>query len=151
MRSLGAVCVLLLAAVLSCAPETPAGEIAWASSFEAGMKQAKEKGLPVMIDVYTDWCTWCTKLDKEVYTEDNVVALSKKFVCIKLDPEKDTKNGAKYKVEGFPTILFTDSAGKQIHEVVGYLPADKFAAEMKKALELAAKDKSKAEAGEKAK
>ena len=137
-----AVCGLAAAVVLAACGSAVAGQIAWAPSYEAAVKKAKAVKKPLMIDLYTDWCGWCKKLDSDVYNKDEVIELSKEFVCLKLNPEKDKKNGKKFQVEGFPTIFFLDSAGKEINKIVGFRPADKFAAEMKKALE-AAKGKSK--------
>jgi thiol:disulfide interchange protein len=131
------VCVLALAAagLIACGAQASAAEITWASSFDEAFKAAKEKNLPIMIDVYTDWCGWCKKLDKDVYTADNVVQLSQKFVCLKLNPEKDKEHGELFKVEGYPTIVFTDVNRKELHRIDGYLAANEFAAEMRKALD----------------
>ncbi len=142
MRPLGKLCISLLSVGLL-AGSLSAGEILWAPTFELGMKKAKAKELPVMVDIYTDWCGWCKKLDTDVYTKADVVALSKQFVCIKLNPEKDKKNGKLFKVEGYPAIIFTDAKGKELHRIGGYLPAEKFLGEMKKALDAANKGKDK--------
>ncbi len=142
MKVVSRLCAALVAgAVLAGA--VSAGEIVWAPSFELGMKKAKAKELPVMVDIYTDWCGWCKKLDKDVYTKPDVVALSKEFVCIKLNPEKDKKNGKLFKVDGYPAIIFTDAKGKELHRIGGYMPAEGFLAEMKKALAAAGKGKEK--------
>jgi thiol:disulfide interchange protein len=136
------------AAVLVLGGTLSAGEIVWAPTFEAGVKKAKTKDLPVMIDIYTDWCGWCKKLDKDVYTNAQVVTLAKQFVSIKLNPEKDKKNGKLFKVEGFPAIIFLDSKGKEINRIGGYLPAEEFLGEMQKALDIANKGKAKAKGKE---
>lgn len=53
---------------------------------------------------------------------------------IKLDAEKAGKEIAKkYKVEGFPTILFVDAGGEVYHRIGGYMTAKPFTAEMQKA------------------
>ncbi|NOZ22769.1 MAG: thioredoxin fold domain-containing protein [Planctomycetes bacterium] len=130
--------VALMVCLVGCgggAGTEPGGDISWAKSFGDGMQEAANSGKPVMIDLYTDWCGWCKKLDSDVYTNGQVVALAKDFVCIKLNPEKDPENGAKFKVNGFPTIIFTDSDGKEVHRIVGYKPAKDFLTDMKKAKE----------------
>ena len=132
-----AVVLLISTGVLTAADKGSQKSIEWSYNFDKAAKEAKKQAKPMMVDFYTDWCGWCKRLDRDVYTKDNVVALSKQFVCIKLNPEKDQENGKKFSVEGFPTIVFTNSEGKEIHRIVGYKPADKFAAEMKKALEAA--------------
>lgn len=138
-RARGLWAALLGLLVLAWGTAVCAEDIAWAKSFDEGMKEAGDSNKPAMVDVYTDWCGWCKRLDKDVYTNADVAALAKDFVCIKLNPEKDKANGSKFKVEGFPTIIFTDAKGNEIHRVVGYKPAAAFLGEMKVAKEKAAK------------
>jgi len=142
MRAVGSLCASLVAALVL-AGRASGGEVLWASTFELGMKKAKSKDLPVMVDIYTDWCGWCKKLDKDVYSKPEVIALSKEFVCIKLNPEKDRRNGRLFKVDGYPAIIFTDAKGKELHRIGGYLAPEPFLAEMKKALAAANEGKEK--------
>jgi tetratricopeptide (TPR) repeat protein len=52
-------------------------------------------------------------------------------VPLRLNAEKEGKSvAAKYKVTGFPTILFVNGSGKVVHSIVGYLPPADFAAQM---------------------
>ena len=133
----GILCVVALAVIGLALSGTrvSAGEIKWTASFDKAFQAAQEKKMPVMIDVYTDWCGWCKKLDKDVYTANGVVELSKKFICLKLNPDKDKAHGELFKVEGYPTIIFTSADQKELHRVVGYRPAQGFQQEMKKALD----------------
>ena len=133
MKRVGSLSVLL-AFVCGLAGTATAAEVAWAKSYEAGLARVRTEKKPVMIDLYTDWCGWCKKLDEDVYPTESVATLSKQFVCIKLNPEKDKKNGKKFKVDGYPTIIFLNVKGEEINRIGGYLPAPKFAEEMKKAL-----------------
>jgi thiol:disulfide interchange protein len=94
------------------------------------MAQAARENKPVMVDVYTDWCTWCHKLDRDVYSRNDVAqAVDQNFVALKLNPEKSASEkafAAKYKVEGFPTILFLDANGKELGRVLGSKPGPEF-------------------------
>ena len=50
---------------------------------------------------------------------------------LRLNAEKDGKAvAAKYKVNGFPTILFVDGTGKVVHSILGYMPPMDFAGQM---------------------
>jgi thioredoxin-related protein len=40
----------------------------------------------------------------------------------------------KYRIEGYPTFLFFDEKGKEIHRIVGFVKADKFITESQTAL-----------------
>jgi thioredoxin-like negative regulator of GroEL len=108
------------------------GTITW-QAFEAGMGQAKQEGRPAMVDFMAEWCSWCKKLDREVYTNPQVLSASQKFVCIKVDGDRRRDLVQRYRVDGYPTILFLDPQGRELHRVVGYEPAEAFLGEMQKA------------------
>lgn len=75
-------------------------------------------------------------MDRDTYPNAKVVGLAKKFIPVKLDCDKPApvKVAGKYKIEAVPTILFVDGTGKEVHKFVGFLPPDKFTAEMQTAL-----------------
>lgn len=113
-------------------------EIKWEKDLASAMKKAKEKNLPIMIDVYTDWCTWCKELDKNTYANKEVIDMAKKMVSVKLNPET-SKEGAeiaqRYGVQGFPTILFISADGFVLENIGGYVEGEKFVPYMKNAIE----------------
>lgn len=120
-RSLLAVGALALAAVGFGA------EINWNKDYTTAVAAAKAGNKLIMIDFYTDWCGWCKKLDSETYVDADVVKQSEKYVALKTDAEKEGKDLAtKYKVRGFPTILFIDGKGDVYGKIVGYQPAKDF-------------------------
>jgi thiol-disulfide isomerase/thioredoxin len=122
------------------ADKEKAGEIAWAKTFAAAVDQAKKDNKLVMVDFYTDWCGWCKKLDKDTYTDPTVIKLSRQLVAVKLDAEDKSEGqeqAQKYKVHGYPTILFIDpaeantKAGGVVGKIGGYEPPEKFAEDMR--------------------
>jgi thioredoxin-related protein len=125
-----------LAAILFCFSGTAnAQKIAWAKSYSAALQEAKKTNRPVMIDFYTDWCGWCKRLDKDVYTNEQVVKLARDFVSVKINAEREGISEAqKYGIQSFPTILFVNAQGNVVGTIKGYLPAGKFAAEMQETL-----------------
>ncbi|MBI5477135.1 MAG: thioredoxin fold domain-containing protein [Ignavibacteriales bacterium] len=107
--------------------------------YDAGVIEANKTNKKILLDVYTDWCKWCKKLDAEVYGNDKVTEyLNKHFISIKINGESEST--LKYKgktiseqqlagmlgVTGFPTIMFLDSKGEPIDKLGGFVPADKF-------------------------
>jgi len=96
--------------------------------FKASLEKAAETGRPVMLDLYTDWCGWCKKLDNETYMDPAVAAFMNNFVNVKINAElgEGPSLVKRYKVRGYPFIVFVDSKGDEIDWIIGYLPADKF-------------------------
>lgn len=118
-----------------------ASGVRWRTSYSAALKEAKASGKLLMVDLYTDWCGYCKKLDREVFPDAAVARLSQKFVPVKLNPEKDQDASAlarRYIVNGFPTILFLNAKGEIFHRIGGYAPAAPFAQMMQRALDVQA-------------
>jgi thiol:disulfide interchange protein len=104
--------------------------ISWQNSFEAGSALAKQEHKYVLADVYTDWCGWCQRLDKDVFTKKQLVNyLQKDFVCIKVnaeDPAEGTTVADTYKVSGYPCALVFSPDGKYVGRISGYEEADDY-------------------------
>lgn len=96
-------------------------------SFEDAVSRAREERTLVLVDVYTDWCGWCKKLDKEVFADARVGEATRGLVAIRVNAEKGGEEVAsRFRVGGYPTLLFVDGDGNLVHRVEGYLPADEF-------------------------
>ncbi len=95
----------------------------WDAAF--ALAQAEKK--LVFVDIYTDWCTYCHKLDKEVYTNDVLADyFNENFINLKFDAE--TAFGypltIEYDVTGYPKLLFL-TAEKRIYESIdGFVPTE---------------------------
>lgn len=113
-------------------------KVTW-KPFAVGMAEAQKNGKKILIDVYTDWCSWCKKMDANTYADKSVAEyLNKNYVLIKLNPEKDGDvmyDGKKYSaaefsqgmgVNGYPATLFLKSNGQPITLLPGYSEADMF-------------------------
>ncbi|MEQ6123082.1 DUF255 domain-containing protein [Pseudotenacibaculum sp. MALMAid0570] len=58
-------------------------------SFEEAVKLNKKDPKPLLIDVYTDWCGWCKRMDKTTYQNDTIVKyINKNFHPVKLNGEQ---------------------------------------------------------------
>src|SRR4249919_2233805 len=59
-------------------------EVNWMSidDVQVAMKKQPRK---VWIDVYTDWCGWCKRMDKTTFSDPNVIRyMNKHFYAVKL-------------------------------------------------------------------
>ena len=62
-------------------------DINWINIRELEEAQAMDPR-KVFIDVYTDWCGWCKKMDKDTFTNPELANyLNEKYHCVKLDGE----------------------------------------------------------------
>jgi thiol-disulfide isomerase/thioredoxin len=105
-------------------------------SFADALAKAKAAGKPLFVDFTTDWCGWCRKLEKEVFSQASVGKLMQALVCVQIDAEKrDGPSAAKrYGVSGFPTLVVIDGSGEEIDRIVGYRPPPVFTQEIKRIL-----------------
>lgn len=112
--------------VVSPTSSQPIGSIPWQTDLDRALAMAKANQSKVIVDVYTDWCGWCKKMDKNIYTDPKVVALSSRFVFVKLDAE-DGGQGQRFAsrmgVNGYPTTLILDENGRSLQTVPGYPPS----------------------------
>ena len=95
-----------------------------------------------MVDYYTSWCGWCKRLDRDTYSSDEIGKYAdENIVSLKLNAEAGEGIGLAKKsgISGFPTIIFYNADGKEIHRVVGYKPAPGFMQEMMNAVDKNAK------------
>ena len=61
--------------------------LVWYSPTE-GYAKAKKENKILVVDVYTDWCYRCKVMDKETYTNmDIILKMNKYFVAVKFNPE----------------------------------------------------------------
>src|SRR3990172_2404031 len=120
-------------------PSTNAsGAIVW-MSFDEGVLKAQRENKKILIDVFTDWCGWCKKMDKDTYPDEAVrSAIDKHFVAIKLDAESEKKvtfRGQKMTqiafaqsagATSYPSTLFLDEKLKPISLLPGYMTPERF-------------------------
>jgi thioredoxin-related protein len=92
--------IFLLPLLLSCYSGVFGQEINWISFDELEAAQAKVQK-KVMVDIYTDWCGWCKRMDTTTFTDPQIIAyLNKNYHCVKLDGEHKeslTFKGREYK------------------------------------------------------
>lgn len=94
----------------------------WKKAFE----KAKADNKVVFVDVYTDWCGYCHKLDNEVYTNEQVISyFNENFINIKFDAETQWgyQKAQAYAVDGYPTLLFLTTNEDVYEEIGGFVPS----------------------------
>ena len=107
--------------------------IAWNYDYADGVAKAKEAGKPLMVDVFATWCAPCKLLDENVFSRAEVVEASKAFVTVRVDGDKSPDFVTKWKVGGYPTVLFLTPGEKEIGRSLGAVPYQDMLASMAKA------------------
>ncbi|HYC53527.1 MAG TPA: thioredoxin family protein [Candidatus Binatia bacterium] len=100
--------------------------IQW-KSYEEGLSEAKASKKPVMLVFYTEWCPHCTNYAK-LFHDPKLVELSKKFVMIRIDKDKDAATSGKYAPDGqyIPRTFFLKSDGTLLADVTEQRPQYKY-------------------------
>ncbi len=138
--------LLLLSSVAIAQNQTKAEKINWVSLEEADVLR-RTNPKKIMIDVYTDWCGWCKKMDKTTFSEAEIVNyINQNYYAVRLDAEQEEPitlggktynyipNGrrgyheiAKELLQGkmsYPTTVFLDENMNMIQPVAGYLDVE---------------------------
>jgi thioredoxin-related protein len=127
--------MLALAATVAVGFSVIAAE-AWGTDYAAAQTQAKKDGKVILIDFTgSDWCSWCVKIDKEIFAKTDFKTFSaKNLLLVELDfPQgkqlsaalkaQNDSLGRQFKVDGYPTLVLLDPAGKEVGRWVGFKPS----------------------------
>jgi thioredoxin-like negative regulator of GroEL len=129
------VALLIIGVALARPTAAGAQEVQWRSDYNAARKEAKQKGLPLVLDFYTTHCPWCDKLDETTYRDPVIAkAMNEQFVPVKLNGERETQLVQYLRISAFPTIVLSDPDGKILGSIEGYKEAAPFQEYLQRAL-----------------
>ncbi|QXP64160.1 DUF255 domain-containing protein [Polaribacter sp. HaHaR_3_91] len=135
--------ILLIAVCLFCINTNGQENIKWLD-FEEAIELNKANPKPILVDIYTDWCGYCKKMDLNTYSNKTIGDyINKNFYAVKLDGEgkKDivfNDHTFKFQKEGrrgyhqlaaslmdgklsYPTTLFLSEDVQLLDKIPGYL------------------------------
>jgi protein disulfide-isomerase len=137
-------CLVAAAALVSMSAAR--ADSTWLTDFKQAQERAKADHKLLLLDFTgSDWCGWCIKLKREVfsrpefndYATKNLVLMEVDFPRSKALAEKVQQQNMvlaqQYQIEGFPTIVVLNGDGKQVG-ALGYVPGgpEAFIAELEK-------------------
>ncbi|WP_194775568.1 thioredoxin family protein [Pararhodonellum marinum] len=134
-RSIGIVFLLWACSHLAMAQD----KIQWLT-FEEAAELNAENPKTILVDVYTDWCGWCKKMDKNTFTDPDVVSfVNEHFYAVKMNAENNQRKfkfkGREYteatmartmRVSSYPNFVIMDSKMENITQLPGYREAAPF-------------------------
>ena len=133
-------CGMLLLTACTAQEKIEENKIVWLS-FEEAVALGEKAPKKLLIDVYTDWCGWCKRMDKTTFADSLVIKeINEHFYPVKLDAEsKDTVRfrdqvfvyKPEYKANeialsllngkmSYPSYVFLDETFNMISPVAGY-------------------------------
>lgn len=100
-------------------------------SYDDAIAKAQAEDKYIFVDAYTTWCGPCKWLAANVFPEEKVGDYyNENFVNFKIDMEKGEGPdlAKKWKIAGYPTLLYLDKNGDVIHRSMGSRPSNEFIA-----------------------
>lgn len=115
------------------------GAVRWEHDLPAAQARARAEHKLIFMDVWTEWCGWCIKLQRDTFPSAEAQAALNRFVPLSVMTQKKdgtpTANAPlekRFRVEGFPALYVLDADGRVIDQNPGYLPPKEFAAWLNK-------------------
>lgn len=92
-------------------------------TWQQALEQAQKENKLIFLDLYASWCGPCKMLKSKTFTNADVGQFfNKNFINYAVDAEKGTgiELAKKFKITGYPTLLFIDSNGNLVAKTMGY-------------------------------
>ena len=120
------------AKIKSVANKIQAGKVVWKNDIKAAIAEAQKGNKQILVLLTgSDWCGYCMKLDKAVFSNNAFPLLAKNMILVKADfprqkkqtpEEQKLANEVKmmYPASGYPTVYLLDANGKVLDKQAGF-------------------------------
>ena len=120
-----ALVILVIAVIAVLGGGTASAEIRWETKLDRASAAARDSNQPMLIEFWAVWCEGCKDMDRDVYASEQVAAAMRKVRPVKVDIDREPAVARKYGISGTPTLLVTDSFGRELFRYAGALPHDR--------------------------
>ena len=124
-------CIAAIAFGAKLSESVPKG---WSEDFAAAKETAKKDGKLILLAFSgSDWCGWCVKMDKEIYSDkafirtagENYVLVmidspSNKDILSKLAQRQNPGLVKQYGIRGYPSTVIVRPTGEEVKRFGGY-------------------------------
>jgi thioredoxin-related protein len=114
------------------APAAPAPRdagIAWhKGDVDAAFALAKADRKPVFLYWGAVWCPPCNQVKATIFNRQDFIDRSRRFIPVYIDGDSPgaQRQGARFKVSGYPTMILFDPDGREITRLPGEVDADQY-------------------------
>ena len=127
--------VAVVTAVWFASPQRAESAIRWLPLDGTSLEAARGRGRPALIDFVADWCIPCHEMESTTFTDPLIRGEAERFAMFKADITFETEESAvltnRYEIHGVPTVVFVDSAGDEVHRLVGYVGPEEMLSTMR--------------------
>ena len=106
----------------------------WNEDFAASCETAKKEGKLLLLAFSgSDWCGWCVKMEREIYSDRKFITeAKKKFVLVMIDSpqnqdilsklakKQNPELVKKYGIRGYPSTIIARPDGEEVKRFGGY-------------------------------
>jgi hypothetical protein len=102
-------------------PAEPLGgaTVEFVEGFAAGVRRARTEGRPMILVFKAGWCRHSGMLLQRTLLDPRVVELSRRYVCVAIDADREPDICRRYAVTAFPTLIVVDADGHAGRHTVG--------------------------------
>ena len=101
--------------------------IRFLDSYEQAKAEARATNRRILLYFTGPGCAWCRVLESRTFTDAEVVDLSRRFVCVELRTDRDTKLADEFQIDSIPRSILLMPDGAMLDQRVGYLAAADYA------------------------
>ena len=117
--------------------ESVPNRLGWEFDYEAALGEAQSRDQFVLAYLYTDWCSYCKKMDSETFRDSDLIdEMSDSYVWLRLNAEKQ-EDGVllqkRFGITGYPCTIIMDQNGTEVDRIQGYVPVGRFKEAVRKA------------------
>ena len=111
------------------------GRLRFVDSYERGFNEARRQNKPLLVFFTAQWCHYCHQMADEALTNDQVVSLADRFVCVLIDADASADICRQFHVSRFPTLQFVSPQGVVLNRLEGKRPGHQVTMAMQAALQ----------------